>query len=391
MSIIESFDFTHPLDRQTLDSLKAIPGFTKATKAYMRLVSDRKVHMSNMSSKILLGPNQLPEIYRLLPPVCERLGIEVPPLYLELSSSVNARTSGDNIPEITLTSSLLDIMSDEEIQIIMAHECGHIICHHVLYMQLGRVVLAGASGALGIPIVSQALEYAFAAWMRCSELSADRAAGLFAGDEKKVARVLMRLSGCPSRLDGSASVELFMRQAESYDVFLNDSGWNRFLGTMAYMEDYHPLNAVRANEIAKWMAYPEVRRVIDDLDSGVFKPSVTQFSGQTAPPAATEAAVASCAGEAPCPKCGAANQPGSAFCAYCGTSMASAPTCPSCGAQQQFGARFCAKCGSPVAAPGTNTAGVAARPQEPSRRPFGQKGTDKIRENLNQAQLVPSC
>lgn len=382
MSIVDGYDFTHPLDRQTLNSLKAIPGFSKAIKAYMRLVSDRQIHLHNMSSKLLLGPNQLPEIYNLLPPVCERLGIEVPPLYLVLDPNPNAYTRGDNLPEITLTSGLLDLMSDDEIQVVMAHECGHIVCHHVLYHQIGTIILSGASGAIGVPIISQALNYAFLTWMRCSEFSADRAAGLFAGDSTKVARMLMRFTGCPARLDESTSLELFMSQAESYDAFMNDSGWNKFLGTMAYLGNDHPLTAVRANEITKWMANPEVQRVVADLNSGVFKPTITQFDGRVIAPGAPNLLGE---GSSKCPSCGGENQPGSSFCGFCGAPMMMPPSiCPSCGTPATPGSRFCVKCGNALAAP----VGGAITPMQPSnvlRKPLGQKGTDRIRENLNGA------
>lgn len=48
-----------------------------------------------------------------------------------------------------------------------------------------------------------------------------------------------------------------------------------------------------------------------------------------------------------CPDCGQPYQPGDAFCAACGASLAD--TCPQCGAPYQSGDAFCARCGTPLA------------------------------------------
>ena len=52
----------------------------------------------------------------------------------------------------------------------------------------------------------------------------------------------------------------------------------------------------------------------------------------------------------PCPKCGAANQPGSKFCSQCGETMELEKTkCGSCGAEVQSSSKFCSECGAQVA------------------------------------------
>ena len=45
-----------------------------------------------------------------------------------------------------------------------------------------------------------------------------------------------------------------------------------------------------------------------------------------------------------CRTCGAALEPGDAFCGKCGTSRAL--KCPACGTQANEGDRFCGKCGT---------------------------------------------
>ena len=90
----------------------------------------------------------------------------------------NAWTFGDTKIFITITSGLVDMMTEEELDAVIAHECGHILCHHVLYHSIAHYVMDGLDslgvlGSLGAP-----LQYAILYWERKSELSCDRAASI---------------------------------------------------------------------------------------------------------------------------------------------------------------------------------------------------------------------
>ena len=81
---LDSRLFLHDSDKAALAALKAIPGFAQFTKAFMKVWSEKYLKVLNMSSKVKLGPNQMPKYYNMLPPICDKLGIEIPELYLEL-------------------------------------------------------------------------------------------------------------------------------------------------------------------------------------------------------------------------------------------------------------------------------------------------------------------
>ena len=140
--------FIHEDDKAALDALKAIPGFTAFIKAFMKVWNENQFRLLNMSSRIRIDENQLPKYYRMLEPICEKLGIEVPELYLELNVNPNAYTYGDTKPFIVMTSGLIDTVPEELIPTVLAHECGHIACHHTLYRTMGQMIL---SGTMGIP------------------------------------------------------------------------------------------------------------------------------------------------------------------------------------------------------------------------------------------------
>ncbi len=289
--------FIHENDRKALDALKAIPGFSEATKAVMRIYSEHTMRILNMSSKVRLSSEQFPRIYRLLPPICEAFRIDVPELYLEMDRTPNAYTSGDTNVFITLTSGLLEMMNDDEIQAVLAHECGHIVCRHVLYQTMGRLILSGAASLLPLGgLISAALSTAFAYWMRCSEFSADRASAAFLGGPERVVDVMLRLAGCSADMAGEVSAELFMRQAADYKQYVDSSTWNKVLESLVLANQSHPFLAVRAASISEWCS----------------------SAGFTAIHPAAQAGDGSALH---CPKCGAPVQSDWSFCRNCGTKL----------------------------------------------------------------------
>ncbi len=250
--------YTHPSDRTALDALKAIPGFTPLLKGFMNVWNEPQDRILNMSSRIRLGENQLAHVWRQLPPICEKLGIRVPDLYLEMNPLPNAYTSGDNNPYIVITSGLLDNLPEDLIGTVLAHECGHIACHHALYLTMGRVILSGAFGALGLVrfggLLTVPLQVAFYYWMRCSEFSADRAAVLCDATPRRMQQVCMHLAGMGKAYSAESSMEAFIDQAREYRQMVDSSRWNKTLEFMLLSRATHPLMAVRALECSEWAA-----------------------------------------------------------------------------------------------------------------------------------------
>ena len=205
--------------------------------------------------------------------------------------------------------------------------------------------MRGMLDVVGLPIIGPALDYALLNWMRCSEFSADRAAALFAGGSEKVVWYLLRSTGCSQGLDDSIDAELFANQATHFKGSMDDPGWNQFLAVVSYIEGAPTLNAVRANEVARWAEYSEVQEVLGGLESGELKPTVTHFNEMASSSAGQEAVRAGA-----CPQCGAPNPNGSAFCFNCGFKFPAMVFCSQCGSQNAAGVAFCAACGQPISA-----------------------------------------
>ncbi len=256
--------FLHEADRTALQALQAIPGFSQLMKGYMKEWNEKLLYINNMASNIRISEEQLPQYHQMLKPICEKLGIETPDLFLELNVVPNAYTYGDTKPFIVLTSGLIAALPEELIPTVLAHECGHIACHHVLYRTMGTMILTGALSLIPLKNIALApLNAAFAYWMRCSEFSADRAAILCDGSADRMIDVCARFAGFDKNIPYDINMDAFMAQAEEYEKLMKDDSMNKTMEFMLYMNRSHPINAVRAYEARKWTQTDDFTKALE--------------------------------------------------------------------------------------------------------------------------------
>lgn len=253
-------EFIHPEDAAALRQLESIPGFPAFVKSILSLGLETLQYGVNMASSVRLSEHQLPEIYRHLPPICEKLGIDIPEFYLSMDPVPNAWTFGDTRVFVTVTSGLLETMDGDELDAVLAHECGHILCRHVLYHSVARYILSGIDslgvlGKLTIPI-----QLAFLYWQRKSELSCDRAGAIVTSPEV-VSRTMARLAAGPKEITGKLNLEEWASQADQYDSIWNSNTWNKALQIYAIAGQNHPFAAVRVREVLNWGRSEEYNRI----------------------------------------------------------------------------------------------------------------------------------
>lgn len=292
--MIRASEFIHPEDAAALRQLESIPGFPALVKKILSLGLEQMQYGVNMASAIRLSPTQLPKLYNHLPPICDKLGIDEPEFYLEMNPVPNAWTFGDTRIYITITSGLVEMMDNEELDAIIAHECGHIICRHVLYHSVARYILSGADSLGVLEALTVPIQYAILYWYRKSELSCDRCSSIVTSPEV-VSRVMARLAGGPKELTKDINMEEWARQADKYDEIRTDGLWNKTLQLYVTMGLDHPFNAVRVREILKWGESLQYLNLKENLKS--------ETSGKK------------------CNNCGRSVSPDWTFCKYCGNKL----------------------------------------------------------------------
>jgi len=258
----------HPLDKQYTRALQSLPGIDAIIRSMAGSVAEQVLGLDNVGRGVLVGPTQAPRIYRLLEEACEILQMKPPALYIRQNPTPNAYTlaiSGKQ-PFIVIHTAIIDLMTDQELQAVLAHELGHLKCDHGVWLTIANMFSLGFSRLIPIPIIADTLEESIMRWARSAELTCDRAAMLVAQDPKVVLSVLMKLAGGCVSLDGELNVDAFLQQARTYDEAASTPvGW--YLRNAEARQLTHPLPVMRAREIDQWSRSPEYRRLIRDGES----------------------------------------------------------------------------------------------------------------------------
>jgi Zn-dependent protease with chaperone function len=224
-------------------------------------LAEQIFYLDNIASSVLVSEQQLPDLHKLLIEACEILDLEPPQLYIRQHPVPNAYTFAmrGKQPFIVVHTSLIDLLTLEEIQAVIAHELGHLKCDHGVYLTLANILiqLAGLGG------LAQTLQAQLMEWVRCAEFTCDRAALLATQNPKVVASVLMKLSGGSPKLAEQLNLDAFLAQARSYDDISNDQ-----LGAMlkqAMTEQLtHPVPVLRAREIDRWASSREYQSLLQN-------------------------------------------------------------------------------------------------------------------------------
>ena len=271
---IDCEKYIHKTDKMALAALKAIPLFDKACSKILSIISEPQIHIINMSSKIRITENQVPKVYYMVQSICNKIGIDIPDLYLELDRSPNAYAFGAEKVSITVHSGLLECLEDDELYAVLAHECGHIACKHMLYHTIGKIILEGEQSGLkklGLAntiiddIISMPLKLAFHHWERCSELSADRVAVICCESSTPVIETMMRLAGGTTHIDSEINTDLFIDQVAEFQDLTEDNKINKALEYWLTRNYTHPLLAVRAYNAREWSKSEEFADIIKNL------------------------------------------------------------------------------------------------------------------------------
>ncbi len=250
---ISSRAWEHPADKGALVALRKLRGFDTVLKALSGLINERAVRLMLLGSSVKVDERQFARLHRQLTDVGATLDVtDLPEMYVVANPVLNAMTIGMNKPIIILNSGLVDLLDEEEVRFVIAHELGHALSGHAVYQTLLRRLLV-LSGVLGsIPLGGIGIRVIVAAlfeWARKAELSADRA-GLLATQDPQVAfRVHMQLAsgGHLEDLDTTS----FFEQGAEYD----ESGDLResLLRLTLVEQAAHPFAVIRAKELRRWV------------------------------------------------------------------------------------------------------------------------------------------
>ena len=256
--------FRHPLDLQATKTLKQIPALDIAIRSVLGSVAEQFFYLNNIASSVLVSEKQLPDLHQLLLDACKVLDLEPPQLYIQQNPVPNAYTFAmrGKQPFIMLHTSLIEMLTPEEIQAVIAHELGHLKCEHGVYLTMANLMVLAANLLPGWgTVIAQSLQEQMMQWVRCAEFSCDRAALLATQDPKIIMSVLMKLAGGSPTLAPQLNLEAFIQQAEAYDTAISDD-LGETLRMLQNAQLTHPVPVIRAREIDRWASSSQYHNLL---------------------------------------------------------------------------------------------------------------------------------
>jgi len=263
---IAAVSWEHPADRAALQTLRNIPGVDEAMRKVLAMLGgERGIRLLFQGNAVKVGPTQLPRLWQLHIEVTTTFDWSpVPELYVTQTPFFNAGAYGIDAPFIVVHSAALELLDDDELRVLLAHELGHVMSGHALYRTVAAILALVSLGVLPVlaELVILPIRLAFLEWSRKSELSADRA-GLLGGQDIVVAqRMDMKMAG-GGRGEGFAgqlNVEAFMQQAHEYAA--SGEGLDVVYKVLSTLALTHPMHTVRAAELQRWVASGEYDRIL---------------------------------------------------------------------------------------------------------------------------------
>ncbi len=257
---ISSKSYEHPADRAATAALKAIPMLDVVVRKLIEWSYERALRQSYLATSIKVGERQLPELWSAHVAACRTL--DMPDIYdLYVTSPVPglALAIGSEKPMIVIDSMLLGRLGPGEQRAVVAHELGHILSEHMVYMTALNILLSVGSGLpffLGIPF--RAVRAVLLEWYRAAELSCDRAATLAVRDPRIVCRTLMVTAGALPASE--LNLDAFMTQAIEYESWDDPSDRvRRFFNEIGRTHSYA---VTRVSEVMRWVQSGEYDRII---------------------------------------------------------------------------------------------------------------------------------
>jgi Zn-dependent protease with chaperone function len=292
--------YEHPLDAQALNVLQKNGGLDFVVRKCNEWGFERLLKVELTGSHLRVNADNFPDVYDKVTAACEILDLPIrPDLYIAAGGEINAFTAGVNHPLIVLNSGAIDLLSDDELFFVIAHEIGHIKSGHVLYYQIAEflpiVAEILATATFGVSqLFGTGAQLALLKWKRMSEFTADRAGLLACQDANVAVTAMMKIAGLPHKYYASINPDDFIKQAREFTALdLDQLSW--FAKWLGAMGQSHPWTVLRASEFLTW------------FDGGSYEQILTGAQTPSRPGA--------------CANCSGTLTPNARVCPWCGAEL----------------------------------------------------------------------
>jgi Zn-dependent protease with chaperone function len=155
-----------------------------------------------LGRSVKVTEKQFKRIYNNAKTCSKKLDYPMPEIFITQEPTINALTLALKEKSIiVLNSATIDHFEDAEIRFVIGHELGHIQNNHAIYHTVARWL-------------TPQLMLIHRGWMRASEITADRAGMICAGDINSSSKALVKLALGAKRLYKELDIDEYLKQLE---------------------------------------------------------------------------------------------------------------------------------------------------------------------------------
>ena len=266
IACLNAKEYEDLIDDANLASLKTNGLFDKMIKLVGEYALEKKNAVILEGSSFRITEKNMPYLFQCVRRACDILNIsEMPAVYMFEDPTINAFTTGFGHPVLCLSNCLPERLTHDELMFVIGHELGHVKSEHVQYQSMRKFILENSFsgterifsmipvvGPLLGQIVSTGMIYQYIAWLRRSELTADRAGLLTCQNLPAAISVLAKISGYPPKYDRKMDVNDFLEQAQNFKD-MDQEVSNKVIRFLATANKDHPWAVQRARELMLWV------------------------------------------------------------------------------------------------------------------------------------------
>jgi Zn-dependent protease with chaperone function len=259
--------FQHSADREALRKLDQLPGMQILLRKVSGSYVENTLRMLNMSHNIRVSKKQFPQVHDMFREACDVLDIkELPEIYISTAYIPNAFSFGMEKYTVTLLSGVLDLLTEEELMFVIAHELTHIKCNHMMYKTLLYLLSYVGTEIFGLffkvaAITFFPIEMALRSWERKAEFSCDRG-GLLVVQNAEIAKTTMaKLSGFSKSLKTQVNIAEILKQADELKT-MDEQLFVRVMKMYHTAFRSHPFPIIRIKELNNWSQSNQYHRIL---------------------------------------------------------------------------------------------------------------------------------
>lgn len=252
----------HPKDKTTMDTLKKIPGFKIIVDKTVGSIMEKYAAIEYSGEGINVSYECLPRLSAQIEEACRLLGMEeIPACSVNWFYHIGSFSVGEKSKRIVFPSGSIDLLTVDELNFLIGHELGHMMCGHKTYHMLTEAMYRPMAGT-DLEFVMSLIKMPLLNWYRVSDFTADRVGLLCCQDIEVALKTMIKMAGLPKMCYNQIHIESFIQQAIDFNE--NHSGiFDEMVKYLSINAACMPWLVQRAAELLIWYQSGEYDEILN--------------------------------------------------------------------------------------------------------------------------------